>query len=55
MAITETTYRPTVHSTTNKNTKAELAAAIVRVWDKVQDCKDEKTKEEIIKALLYVL
>lgn len=55
MSVMEVTYRPTSSSVARKNTKWELASALLFVWEAVQDCKDEETKRKIIERLLSVL
>lgn len=55
MSIIESSWTPSISRTEKKNTKFMLAQAIITVWREIQACKDEETKDKIIKALLMVL
>lgn len=55
MTITQTTWTPTPNSIAKKNTKDRLAWVILDIYRDIQSCKDEETKNKIIKHLLGVL
>lgn len=57
MAVYETRWTPSRGSVAKKNTKCELADAIIRIWDYIQTdrIKEEKVKHDILKILMLVL
>lgn len=55
MSKIEITYTPTTGSVERKNNKFMMAQVLIQIWRDVQDCKDEETKDKIIKQLLLVL
>lgn len=48
-------WSPTPTSVENKNKKWQLVDAIFKIWNVVENCKDKKTKKEILEILTLVL
>lgn len=55
MSIVEFSWTPTIDSVSKKNTKYQLAHAIMKLWEATKDCKDKQTKKKILDILMLVL
>lgn len=57
MSISETHWTPTNTSVEKKNTKYQLARAIIDIWNEVSEIEpeDDYLKNKLVKILLAVL